>query len=286
MLHSVANMKVAIELCLLLCLSSLCHAQMREGTAAVPGARLHYRDSGGDGVPVVLLHAFGGTSESFENQFPTLAAKGYRVIAYDRRGFGQTTFDAGADPGTQAGDLAAFLDVLGLDRVHLIGTATGGIVALDFALSYPSRLRTLVIANSVGSLSDPEIAAIRRRLALPQGLRIPMEFMELSPAYRAANPEGTKHWIEIKDRNSTAAHLPAPQPFRSSLTLASLETIQVPTLLIGGGADMTAPAPLQELLAAHLRTAKLTILPDVGHSAYWEEPDKFNNAVLAFIKEH
>jgi len=49
---------------------------------------------------------------------------------------------------------------------------------------------------------------------------------------------------------------------------------------------MTAPAPLQELLAAHLRTAKLTILPDVGHSAYWEEPDKFNNAVLAFIKEH
>ena len=237
-------------------------------------------------MPVVLLHAVGGTSESFENQFPTLAAKGYRVIAYDRRGFGQTTFDAGADPGTQAGDLAAFLDVLGLDRVHLIGTATGGIVALDFALSYPSRLRTLVIANSVGSLSDPEIAAIRHRLALPQGLRIPMEFMELSPAYRAANPEGTKHWIEIKDRNGTAAHLPAPQPFRSSLTLASLETIQAPTLLIGGGADMTAPAPLQELLAAHLRTAKLTILPDVGHSAYWEEPDKFNNAVLAFIKEH
>jgi non-heme chloroperoxidase len=92
-------------------------------------------DSGGKGAPVILLHAAGGTSESFENQFSAFAAEGYRVIAYDRRGFGRTTFEAGAEPGRLAGDLAAFLDFLGLDAVDLVGTATGGIVALDFALS-------------------------------------------------------------------------------------------------------------------------------------------------------
>lgn len=271
---------------LVLLTAALAGAQVREGAAPVPGARLYYRDTGGSGIPVVLLHAFGGSSESFEHQFSPFEAKGYRVIAYDRRGFGRTTCDAGAEPGTQSGDLAALLDVLGIDRVHLIGTATGGIVALDFALSYPNRVRSLVIANSVGSLSDPEIASFRKRLALPKGLRVPLEFMELSPAYRAANPEGTKRWIEIDDQSHAAAPLPASQPFRASLTLANFETIRTPSLILGGGADMAAPAPLQELLAAHLRTAKLIMLPDVGHSAYWEQPDRFNSVVLEFLKNH
>ncbi len=279
-------MKTILVAGLILSLDALGSAQMRAGAAPIPGARLHYVDSGGKGTPVIFLHAFGGTSESFVNQFSAFAAKGYRVIAYDRRGFGRTTFDAGAEQGTQAGDLVALLDSLGLDRVHLVGTATGGIVALDFALSYPRRLRSLVVANSVGSLSDPEIAAMRERLSFPKGMAVPLQFIELSPAYRAANPEGTKRWIEIQKGSRAETPLPVSQPFRSILTLASFETIQTPALLLGGGADMAAPAPLQELLARHLRTAKLIILPDVGHSAYWEQPDMFNSAVLEFIENH
>src|SRR5580658_2384530 len=111
-------------------------AQTREAYATVPGAKIFYRDTGGTGVPVILLHAATGSSRVWEYQFPALAAAGYRVIAFDRRGWGRTEINsAEAQPGTAAGDLLGLLDQLGVDRVHIVGTAAGGFAALDFTLS-------------------------------------------------------------------------------------------------------------------------------------------------------
>src|ERR1700689_4272965 len=132
-----------------------------ETYAAVPAARIFYIDTGGSGVPVVLLHAATGSSRVWEYQIPALTKAGYRVIAFDRRGWGRTQIDpAGPQPGTAADDLLALLDRLGIQRVHLIGTAAGGFVALDFALSFPQRLRSVVIANSIGGVQDQDYAEL------------------------------------------------------------------------------------------------------------------------------
>jgi pimeloyl-ACP methyl ester carboxylesterase len=87
------------------------------------------------------------------------------------------------------------MDHLGLDRIHLVGTAAGAIGSLDFALSFPQRLRSLVVANSIGGVQDEDYLALGRRLRPPQFDALPAEVRELGPSYRAADPEGTRRWM-------------------------------------------------------------------------------------------
>src|SRR5215469_6022935 len=80
-----------------------------EAHVSLPGVRLFYRDTGGSGIPVVFLHANTGSSRVWEYQIPAFAAAGYRVIAFDRRGWGRTEVDPNAASGTAADDLAGLL---------------------------------------------------------------------------------------------------------------------------------------------------------------------------------
>ena len=73
---------------------------------------------------------------------------------------------------------------------------------------------------------------------------------------------------------------------RNQITFSLLETIQVPTLLLTGDADLYAPPPVLKLFAARIKNSKPVIVPEAGHSAYWENPQLFNSAVLQFIREH
>ena len=276
-------------------------APARETYADLPGVRIWYRDTGGTGVPVVLLHATTGSSRVWEYQFPVFTESGFRVIAYDRRGFGRSVIDpAGAQPGTGADDLQSLMNHLGIDRFHLVGTAGGGFVALDYALSFPDRLRSLVVASSIGGVQDEEFLALNRRLRpSPQFETLPPEIREVGPSYRAANPEGTRRWVELERLsrppglpNAAAAlgappgPLAPPQTMRNRVTFALLEGIKVPTLLLTGDADLFAPPFVLRLLAARIKNAESIIVPEAGHSAYWEQPEVFNRAVLGFIRKH
>src|SRR5438034_11437708 len=136
-----------------------------EGYAQLPGIRIWYKDTGGSGVPVVFMHAATGSSRVWDYQIPVFTATGYRVVAYDRRGFGRSVIDpTGVQPGTGADDLQALVNHLGIDRFHLVGTAAGGLLALDFAVSFPQRLRSLVIANSIGGVQAEDYLELGRRI--------------------------------------------------------------------------------------------------------------------------
>jgi pimeloyl-ACP methyl ester carboxylesterase len=263
-------------------------APARETYADLPGVRVWYRDTGGTGVPVVFLHATTGSSRVWEYQFPVFTENGFRVIAYDRRGFGRSVIDpAGAQPGTGADDLQALMNHLGIDRFHLVGTAGGGFVALDYALSFPERLRSLVVASSIGGVQDEEFLALGRRLRpSPQFDALPPEIREVGPSYRAANPEGTRRWVELEHVSRPPGPLAPAQTMRNRVTFSVLEGIKVPTLLITGDADLFAPPSVLRLLAARIKNAESVIVPEAGHSAYWEKPEVFNRAVLGFIRTH
>src|SRR5712691_6305627 len=260
---------------------------VHEAFAELPGARIFYQDSGGGGTPVVFLHAATGSSRVWEYQIPAFTAAGYRFIAFDRRGWGRTVVDpAGPQPGTGADDLLGLLDRLTIERVHLVGTAAGGSVALDFALSYPQRLRSLVFANGIGGVQDQDYLELGRRIRPPQFDALPPEVRELGPSYRADHAAGTQRWMDL-EKISRPAGLRAPvQPLRNRITFSMLETMKVSTLLLTGGADMYAPPPVLRLFAARIKNAESMIVPDAGHSIYWEEPETFNRAVLDFIKKH
>lgn len=262
-------------------------ATAAEGQYASLGSRqIWYRDSGGTGVPVVLLHARTGSTLAWERQVPAFTAAGFRVIAFDRLGSGQSRLAADADAGTAVDDLQALATRLGLTRFHVLGTAAGGIVALDYVTSFPDRVRSLVVANSIGGVQDPTYLELGRRLRpSPQFDQLPPEVRELGPSYRAANSEGTARWIALE--HASRPPLPVPvQPARNRLTFAQLESLRLPTLLITGGADLYAPPPVMRLFAARIRGAETVVFPEAGHSAYWEDADGFNRAVLAFLGKH
>jgi pimeloyl-ACP methyl ester carboxylesterase len=256
-----------------------------ETYAELPAGRMWYSDSGGSGTPVVLLHARTGSTLAWEHQLPVFNLAGYRVIAYDRFGHGRSEIKRSAFQGSAADDLEALVSFLGLDRFHLVGTVAGGIVSLDYALSFPHRLRSLVIANSIGGVQDEDYLALGRRLRpSPQFEALPPEFRELGPSYRAMNPEGTARWLKV-EQQSRSKERPTTEKMRNRITWALIETIQIPTLLMTGDADLYAPPPVLELFSRRIKTSTTMILPGVGHSAYWEQPELFNRAVLDFIRQ-
>ncbi len=255
--------------------------------AELTGRQIWYSDTGGSGVPIVFLHAGTGSSIVWEKQIPAVTAAGYRFISYDRLGSGRSVLASGVDSGAAADDLQVLMGHLRIDRFHLVGTAAGGIVALDYALSFPERLRSVVVANSIGGVQDDEYLALGRRLRpSPQFDALPPEFKELGPSYRAAEAEGTARWIELERASHAQNPLASPQRNRNRLTFAMLETLRVPTFLLTGDADLYSPPLVLRLFAARIRGAETLIVPATGHSAYWEQPELFNRAVLAFVSKH
>jgi pimeloyl-ACP methyl ester carboxylesterase len=261
---------------------------VREAYAELPGVRLWYTDTGGNGVPVVFVHAAAGNSRTWEHQVPAFAAAGYRAITYDRRGFGRSVLDPKAvQPGTGADDLLGLLNHLRIDRLHLVGTAAGGGVALDFAFSFPERLRSLVVANAVGGVQDREYVELGQRMRpAPQFDALPPDVRELGPSYRAANPSGTQRWLDLQRTTRPEGSRPSAQTTRNRMTFALLEQIKVPTLLLTGDADLYAPPAVLRLFVARIKGADSVIVPEAGHSVYWEQPEVFNRSVLQFIRKH
>jgi pimeloyl-ACP methyl ester carboxylesterase len=254
--------------------------------AELPGVKLWFTDTGGTGTPIILLHANTGTSAVWVNQVTSFSRAGYRVIAFDRRGWGKSIANpaAGPQPGSIAGDLDALADHLKLERFHLLGVAGGGFAALDYAAWRPERLRSLVVGASTGQVTDKEVADFIARIELPGLRKLPAVYREVGPSYRGANPDGTQRWTEIEE-HARQPEAPA-QPLRTPNTFAKIETIPTPALVIAADADLLAPPALMRVWARHVKNHEWALVPDAGHAMAWEQPDVFNEKVLEFIKRH
>ena len=255
--------------------------------AALSGVKLWFVDTGGAGAPIVLLHPNTGTIEIWEPQIAAFAGAGYRVIAFDRRGWGKSRPDpaSGTQPGSITGDLHGLADHLALDRFHLLGVAGGGFAAFDYAAWHPQRLRSLIVGASTGAIVDKAIADFVARIAIPEIRKQPAYYRELGASYRGSNPEGTRRWIEIDEHSRQPGVAFAP-PLRSPNTLAKIATIPTPTLVIAADADLLAPPALMRLWAAHLQHQEWAVIHDAGHAMAWEQPGTFNDKVLDFVRRH
>jgi pimeloyl-ACP methyl ester carboxylesterase len=245
----------------------------------VGGARLWTWDTGGSGPAVVLLHAFTGSGATWGYQQPVLAAAGYRVIGYSRRGHFRSESGPLDATGTLIGDLISIVDQLGIDRFHLVGTAAGGFSVFDCALSHPDRLYSLTLASSLGGIDEAEYTAVSSQLLPPGWRELPSEFREIGPSYRAANPAGTQRWIELEHAALVGQRI--NQARSNPITWANLQTITTPALLMTGGADLYMPPARLPQIAAHLPNSRWVAIPEAGHAAFWEQPDAFNRQLLA-----
>ena len=259
-------------------------APATEGFVRISGGKLGYWDTGGNGEPIVLLHPASGSALIWLHQQPVFAKAGYRVIAYSRRNYYNSDSAPAANPGTGSGDLQEFANLLGLQKFHLVSSAAGGSVAADYALSHPERLLSLTVSSNNLAATQGYIADAAARMKLEAWDELPRWYRELGPSYRAINPAGVAKWTEINELSETGRG--ARQKLVNVVTPEKLETLRVPTLLMTGSADMFTPPSVQRLIARHIPDNELLVMPECGHSIYWERPDLFNRAVLDFIGRH
>src|SRR6266436_7262290 len=126
----------------------------KDGVAQIPDTRLWYWDTGGQGVPIVLLHPATGSALIWGYQQPVLAKAGYRVIAYSRRGYYNSAPSSRDKPGIGSEDLHHLVEFLRLTKFHLVASAAGGSIASDYAFSHQDRLLSLTISSNSFGVRD------------------------------------------------------------------------------------------------------------------------------------
>lgn len=261
------------------------------------GLRLHVALSG-DGPPLVLLHGFTGSTETWASVAAPLSAT-HATIAVDLPGHGRSTApDEPARYGLEhfADDLARALDALAIDRVALLGYSMGGRAALRFALRHPDRLAALVLESTSPGITDPMRRADRLAsdLALAdsierEGIHAFVDHWERLPLWESqrAMPPAARALL----RTQREANLPAglANSLRGAgaaveqAVLGQLAAIHAPVLLIAGALDTTYVAIGRQMEQA-LPTARLTIVPEAGHAVHLEQPVAVAAAVTTFLQ--
>ncbi len=238
------------------------------GMADVNGIKLYYAIYG-SGPPLLMLHGGLGHSDVWGNQIPAFAEK-YKVIAVDSRGHGRSTRDAqpfGYDLMTD--DVVALMDKLGIDKASIVGWSDGGIIGLDMAIRHPERLDKLFAFGANYNLSglkdgidkDPTFNAYIERAG--------KDYERLSPTpteYAAFVDAIAKMWYSQPDFSKD-----------------QMKAIKSPVAIADGEHDEAIRREHTEEMASLIPGAKLVILPDVSHFAFWQNPELFNKAVLDFL---
>lgn len=164
--------------------------------------------------------------------------------------------------------------------------ANGGYAAVDYAAWRPERLKSMVVAASgLGLQGDTEGDAFRTRAAIRGFDSLPAEVREMSPSYRGMNPEGVARWkaIAAQAMQKGAAEL----PMRTPNTIEKVASLSTPILIIAGDVDLTTPSAAIRLWSKHLTEAyDWDLIPEAGHAVAWEQPDAFNQALIAFLRKH
>lgn len=264
--------------------------------------KLHVEDTGGTGRPVVLIHGWPLSAESWKAQVPVLKHAGYRVVAYDRRGFGRSEKPAdGYEYDTLADDLASVIDDLGLQDVTLVGFSMGGgEVARYIARHGEQRLRSVVFASAVppymlqtadnpdGPLTPSKAEQMRQDLGRDRdGFfdNFTTDFFSAKGALKVSESE-RQAAIKLCQQSDQTAALGCMQAFATTDFREDLKKVSVPTLVLHGDSDGTVPYEGSgKRTHAAIAGSEAVVLKDAPHGCNASHPEQFNAALVAFLKK-
>ena len=240
---------------------------------------------------LVFLHGIGGRASGWAPVQQACAAAGYTSLAWDMPGYGESPLIAPYDFDGLADALATLMDTHGLQKAVLVGHSLGGMVALQMWAKHPSRVAGLVLAASSPAFGhgsgDFQQAFIAQRLApLEAGKRMQDVAEGLIPTMVAPGFEGpglaqAKACMGSITPATYKAALGALVQFEQR---AALPTITVPTLCIAGEHDRTAAPSVVQRMADKIPNAQYQCLAGVGHLLTFEQPDRFADALLSFLR--
>jgi len=249
------------------------------------GFRLYYEDSGGNAPAILFLHGAGGNHLSWWQQVPVFAEE-YRCITADQRGFGQSPdVPGGPGPAALATDVLALLDHLGIARAAVVAQSMGGWAAVGAGVRAPERFWAIVLANTVGNLTNDAIAAVRQRLAASSPPRpVVVWHAALGPTFRQREPVRSFLYAQLSGLNT-----PLSPEFRDQLMALTtpvdrFAATRVPTMFLTSDEDGLIWPELSQTVHEHVPGSRFERVEAAGHSTYFERPDVFNREVGAFLK--
>jgi len=209
-------------------------------------------------------------------------SKDYRCVTIDHRAFGYSR-DTANGPGRLAfvKDLEGLLDHLKVDKVSLVAQSMGGSTALGFASAHPERVSALIMSDTIGGYSDPEIAKLRETLG---STRTPF-----APGFAQREPALAFLYREISALTLDAAQPAASTPAPSAPPPTDIQPIlarKVPVLFIVGEQDVLIPPPIIEAMHKKMPGSQLVKVPGAGHSVYFEKAADYNRIVGEFLRQH
>jgi pimeloyl-ACP methyl ester carboxylesterase len=261
------------------------------------GVTLHV-DSTGAGAPLLFIHEFAGDHRSWEPQVRYFG-RGYRCVTYAARGYPPS--DVPADPAAYSqqravDDAVAVLDVLGIDRAHVVGLSMGGFTALHLTLRHPARVISAVVAGAGYGAAPEHAEAFRAECAATaaafetEGAQRVARRYAVGPArvqFQNKNPRGWAEFAAALAHHSalgSALTMRGVQAARPSLYALrdELAGVRIPVLLLVGDEDEGCLEPAL-MLKRTIPSSGLAILPQTGHTANLEVPEEFNATVERFL---
>ena len=260
-----------------------------------PGApAIAYAEAGpAQGPALFFLHGIGGNKTNWQQQQLFFADHGYRAIAWDARGYGDSDDYAGPyDFADISADLNRLMDHLGIAQAHCVGLSMGGRILMDFADRHPQRLKSLTLCGAFPSfnkaLSPQQRDDFLRLRQAP--LLAGKTFADLAPElihsltspYASAQTQAQLHAsICALRKESYLKALAAASDFDRT---EAIQRITVPTLLMYAEDDRLTPPAMGREVAALMPHAQFALLPRCGHLMNLECPDAFNEPLLGFLK--
>lgn len=241
-------------------------------------------------LPILLLHGLGADGSSWILQFDPLISAGFRPIAPDAPGFGESPYDGrGWSIRRAARDTADLLMNLGAGPADVVGISMGGVIAQQLSLDYPQLVRRLVLVSTFSYLRPVTLRGwfylIRRGVLVHiLGLRtqagIVARHLFPEPGQEPIREELIRQ-ITRADPGAYRAAMRALGMYNSS---ARLHELNIPTLVITGDHDRTVPPRNQRRLADLIPGAEQLIIPGAGHAVSIDRPEAFNSALLDFLR--
>jgi non-heme chloroperoxidase len=262
---------------------------------------LHVRDTAGDGRPVVLVHGWPLSSDSWSEQIPALREAGYRVVAYDRRGFGQSDPGDGYDYDRLTDDLHNVISDLDLSDVTLVGFSMGGGEVARYAAKYGTdSLHSVVFAAAVppylrqesdnedGPLTDEAAEEMRGGLESDRDVffnDFTTQFFSAGDVLKVSD-EQRKEALALCRISDEEAALACMDAWATTDFRDDLDKVDVPTLVIHGDSDGIVPFEGSgKLTHERIDGSELVVLEGAPHGCNVSHAEKFNAALIDFLEK-
>ena len=253
---------------------------------------LHFLDPNPSGHPsVLLLHGLGADSNSWTLQLPALTGAGFRPIVPDVPGFGQSSYDGlGWSIRRMATQMADLLEELGIFPAHVVGLSMGGVIAQQFALDFPHLTRNLVLVSTFSVLRPETLSGWgyftqRAMLVFFLGLKAQARVVAWRVFPDPKDEPLRDMFIAIISRADPRAYRRAMLSLGLFDSRRRLKEIKSPTLVVTGAQDSTVSPARQKLLVYGITGARQEVILNAGHAVPVDQMEKFNQALLDFLKE-